>query len=456
VRAARWILISVAVVVLLFTAAAVILAFGVNPNRYKPKIESIVGDLTGMPFKIDGDLRIKWFPWLRLQVGPARLGGSPGSGGPDLGAPNSGVPGSSVPGSGVPGSGSGSLLEWQSAQVGARLIPLLRGEFEVDRIVLEGPRIHLRRDVQGRVNWEPFLDRWSAPPGRESAANPGEAIAASAEQRARPAPGKEAGSGPGGGTAPQIGGIEIRDGALDYADDMSGIHLSVSAWQFQMGAWTPGATFPLHTKMLVKGDSLPAAGVTIQMDTPKLTLAMAPVSVTAPELAIHVNDAKLEGKLSFDQTRDAQGETHSRGSGSLAVAMPSVRRITADFLPDTSLPKDPSTLGRLELSSDWTFADGAVTVRPLTMRLDGVTFTGWMERSVPPVSEWSFELHGDRIDLGRYMVLEQRPRKKPFELPIEAFRSLRANGSLIFDQAQWADAQMKDVRLRLQTAEQHR
>ena len=433
-RAARWILISVAVLLLLLVAAAVILTSGIDPKRYKPKVEAIVGDLTGMPFKIDGDLRIRWFPWLRLQVGAARLGGGPGSSVPGQGAPVSGAPGSSVPGSSEPGLDSGSLIEWQSAQVGARLMPLLRGELIVDKVILEGPRIHLRRDARGRGNWEALA-------GHLVPAASGE------EGQAAPADTRK-------GAPPQIGGIEIRDGALDYADDMSGIHLSVSNWQFQMGAWTPGATFPLRTRMLVKGDSLPAAGVAIQVDTPKLTLATLPVSVTAPKLAIQVGDAKLEGKLLFERTPDAQGEAHSRASGSLTMTVPSVRRITADFLPDTSLPTDPSALGRLELTSDWTFADGALAVRPLTMRLDGVTFAGWMERSAPPASEWSFELHGDRIDLGRYMALEQRPRKKPFELPIEAFRSLRANGSLIFDQAQWADAQMNNVRLRLQTAEQ--
>ena len=43
--------------------------------------------------------------------------------------------------------------------------------------------------------------------------------------------------------------------------------------------------------------------------------------------------------------------------------------------------------------------------------------------------------------------------KKPFELPVDALRAINANGSVIFDQAQMADAHMTDVRLRFQTAE---
>ena len=412
---------GVAVLLLLLAGAVVTLTSGIDPNRYRPKIEAIVGDLTGMPLKIEGNLRIEWFPWLRLQVGAARLGAKTAAGET---AANPGAP----------------LIEWRSAQVGARLLPLLKGDFVVDRVVLEGPRIHLRRDAQGRGNWETLAEHLTraGPPATDTLA----------EAQATDTPAVSAGRAP-----PQIAGIEIRDGALDYADDMSGIHLSLSDWQFRMGAWTPGATFPLHTSLLARGDSLPEAGLAVQLDTPKLTLVTTPLSVTAPEYSLQVADVQVKGKLSFAQTPDPGALSHFRAGGSATVMAPSVRRLAADFVPDTSLPLDPATLGRLELTSDWTFTGGALAVRPLTMRLDGVTFTGWMERSAPPDSEWTFELHGDRIDLGRYMALEQRPRKKPFELPMEAFRSLRANGSLTFAQAQWADARMKDIRLRLQTAE---
>jgi hypothetical protein len=61
---------------------------------------------------------------------------------------------------------------------------------------------------------------------------------------------------------------------------------------------------------------------------------------------------------------------------------------------------------------------------------------------------WAFELHCDRIDLGRYVNVDST-NKKPFEL--DTLRAINANGSLIFDQVVLADTHMADVRLRFQT-----
>jgi hypothetical protein len=61
---------------------------------------------------------------------------------------------------------------------------------------------------------------------------------------------------------------------------------------------------------------------------------------------------------------------------------------------------------------------------------------------------WTINLRGDRIDLGRYVKLEDKS-DVPFELPVEALRALRVQGEVTFDEAKLAAAQMKGVRLRL-------
>jgi hypothetical protein len=123
-----------------------------------------------------------------------------------------------------------------------------------------------------------------------------------------------------------------------------------------------------------------------------------------------------------------------------------------DLALDQTLPHDPTTLGPLELTTQWSYTSGALTAKPLTLKLDGVTFDGWMERSAPPKSAWRFELHGDHIDLSRYLNVDSK-KKKPFELPVESLRAINANGSLVFDRAELADAHLTDVRLKLQTPE---
>jgi hypothetical protein len=61
-------------------------------------------------------------------------------------------------------------------------------------------------------------------------------------------------------------------------------------------------------------------------------------------------------------------------------------------------------------------------------------------------------LHGDKIGLSRYVSIEDTS-KEPFELPVAALRAMKVQGELTFDQAWLADAQMKNVRLRLELAD---
>lgn len=104
------------------------------------------------------------------------------------------------------------------------------------------------------------------------------------------------------------------------------------------------------------------------------------------------------------------------------------------------------------MTTTWTYNNGAIQAKPITLKLDGVNFTGWIERSAPPEKEWRFELHGDQIDLTRYVKVDTTS-KRPFELPVDALRSFNANGTLIFDQALLANARLSDVRLKFQTPE---
>jgi hypothetical protein len=121
-----------------------------------------------------------------------------------------------------------------------------------------------------------------------------------------------------------------------------------------------------------------------------------------------------------------------------------------DLALDQTLPHDPTTLGALELTTRWGYTNGAWAARPLALKVDGVNFDGWMERSAAPEASWRFELHGDHIDLGRYINVDST-NKKPFELPVEALRAIDANGSLVFDHADLADSHLTDVRLKVQT-----
>lgn len=242
----------------------------------------------------------------------------------------------------------------------------------------------------------------------------------------------------------QIAGIEIRDGVLDYVDEASGLNVTLSKLDFDMSEWRRGQSLSVHSRSLVHGGSLPAKGLWVEIDTPALDVRTEPLGVSAPKAQIRIADAVIEGGFSYDQTAEGLVNAH----GSIAAQAPSLRRLAADLALNQTMPHDPATLGPIELKTQWSYVNGALAAKPLSIKLDGVNFEGWVERGGPPRSGWQFELHGDRINLDRYLNVDSTSTK-PFEL--EMLRAIDANGSLVFDEALLAAARLSGVRLRVET-----
>ena len=481
VRIAKWTVIILGGIVLLLVATVFVLTSVVDPNRYRGKIEGIVADLTGKPFVIEGDLAITWYPWLGIRTGPAHLDNP-------------------------------AIVEWQSINVAAKLWPLLHGEVVADRIRLQGPHIHLRRDAQGHGNWEDLgggtRTVTTAPTNATGSVGDGSAAGAKVSQASG------ASTPAAGSTKPrrpvQIAGIEIRDGTVDYIDEATGQQATLSNVDLDIGEWRADHPLPVHTRFLAHTPTLPPNGVWVQLDAPELAIRPTPFAVAAPKLTVKVANAQAEGDLTFEQTTgheqaanagelaanagaqvinadvraanasaqasndgvqasdtrahasgvqtramDAHSQaidSHVRAHGTVTLHSPSLRELAIDLALNQTLPHDPTTLGPLELTTTWSYDDGSITAKPLALKLDGVSFNGWLQRTAPPKPMWGFELHGDRIDLGRYVNVDSK-NKKPFELPVEALRAINANGSVIFDQVVLADTHMTDVHLKLQTPE---
>jgi hypothetical protein len=311
----------------------------------------------------------------------------------------------------------------------------------------------------------------------------------------------------------QIAGIEIREGTIDFVDEATGQQVALSNVDLDIGEWRADHPLPVHTRFLAHTLSLPPNGVWVQLDAPELAIRPTPLAVSAPKLTVNVANAQAEGDLTFEQTTghvqatnagepaadasvqasnasaqasnagaqpsnagaqasnaDAQRDhaagvqtramdahsqaidSHVRAHGTVTLHSPSLRELATDLALNQTLPHDPTTLGPLDLTTTWSYDNGSIAAKPLALKLDGVSFNGWLQRTAPPKPMWGFELHGDRIDLSRYVNVDSK-NKKPFELPVEALRAVNANGSVIFDQVVLADTHMTDVHLKLQTPE---
>jgi AsmA protein len=384
VRIAKWIGGVAAGLILLAALFVLIVTVLVDPNRFKGRIEGAVTDAAGIPFKIDGNLDIAWFPWLAVQTGRAQLGEEP-------------------------------LLQWSSARVGARLIPLIRGRLVVSRIRLEGFQAHLRRTPDGRANWEKLLANRD-------------------------------GSGNAAKQPPEFAGLEIRNGAVEYLDERDGTRVSITDWTLDLAAWRPGAPVAVDTRFVLQNGAPSAMRIPIALRAQQIQMQFAPVVFSIPAFELQLADAQVNGSLALESTQPL------RASGDLSVRAASLRKLLDDLGFRGPRPRDATALGAFRLASRWTADDGAVAVGPLEIHIDQTVLGGQLGRSKEPQPIWTFNLQGDRIVLDRYTDLEQTDTE-PFELPTDALRALRARGVISFSEAQLAEARMKEVRLRLELAD---
>ena len=204
--------------------------------------------------------------------------------------------------------------------------------------------------------------------------------------------------------------------------------------------------FGLESENVVRGGSLPAQGVPITFQVSRMAARLSPLDIAISELAARVADAQLTASIQAGETGPEKA-LYVRGPLSLQIK--SVRDVLPQLGVKAPLPLDKGTIGALSLTSMWEWKEGAVAVSSIDLQLDETRFNGDLMRGGGADPVWTFTLHGDKIGLSRYVALEETS-KEPFELPLATLRAMKLQGELTFDQAWLADAQMKNVRLRVE------
>jgi AsmA protein len=185
-KALKWIGIVVGGLIVLVIAALVLIPLFVNVQKYKPEIEKQVATATGRPFSIKGDLKLSLFPWAGVAFSDLSLGSPPGYNEKDM-------------------------LFIKSFDVRMKLLPLLSKDIQVQRFVVEGPRLALEKNKNGRGNWEGL--------GKPSEKGAPKATAPSAPKPAAEGfPLKSL----------AVGEFAVRNGSILYVDDGSGARQEIS------------------------------------------------------------------------------------------------------------------------------------------------------------------------------------------------------------------------------------
>ncbi len=368
----------------------------VDTAAWKQQLVTLVEKRTGRALTIPGDLRLTLFPALGVETGQVTLGNAPGF-------------------------GPRPMLEIRRLAVHVKLLPLLRGEIAADTLVLDGLRLRLARNRQGRGNWEDLLASRPAPTGP-----------------AQPAPPAAGAPPPAAGALPllAIAGVEIRDARIDWRDARSGETLHLGPVDLRVGRIAPGQPFPLRARIGIASHDPELRGrldvnttLTFQPDASRLDLADLRIQpdlagkalpggtlrgrLSSPAIRLELASGRLDSPrlewqglgfaLLLEQLRVT--DLHSRPAYQARLRVPAFApRQTLSAL-GLALPPmaGDDALQKAALEARLAGDPKSLSLTRLKLALDASTLEGEIRlpRLAPPAIRYRLRL--DRIDADRYL-----------------------------------------------------
>ncbi len=241
----------VGVPAVLVAAAAIVLPMLADSAHYKREVIALVKEQTGHELHIDGKVRLRILPRLRLTVTDIRLANPPRFSASNL-----------------------VRLPWVAVDV--QLLPLLGGRIAPSAIAVTGLRVNLERDQQGRGNWESATTVEQNSTGDQGGVS-GAALAALA-----------------------VGALTIRDATLHWRDHASGESFTVPAIDLHTGALRGGAGVD-DVRLRVR---LPGSDTSIETRG-DATLSATGDTLVVPKLTTTFRDVGFAG-MQFDGTLDTR------------------------------------------------------------------------------------------------------------------------------------------------------
>jgi AsmA protein len=387
VRLLKWISLGLAGLLVLALLGVLVIVWLVDPNVFKPRIEAAVRDATGRELTLSGDIELGFFPWLALRTGAGSFGNAPGFG-PE------------------------PMVAWKSAQLGAKLFPLIRGELVADRVRIEGADVRLVRRADGVANWEGIGGDKPAAPNAEP-------------------------------MALRIDGVAIEDSRISYSDETVQRHVEVTA-------------FKLTTDEIAAGEPLTGSEIAGVLHMDGFVPAGVPFSLAIPEAVLPADHSSVEVKqfeVTFGAFEAEGGVSGTLGekprfSGTLETNEFDPRSLATSAGIEAPKTTDPKALGKIRFKGGWAFDRGAIAIKPLALTLDDTHFSGDFLRGAEADPVGVFALRGDSLNLSRYLPPPD-PNSEPFVLPTAELRALKFRGVLELEQATYDDIVMKGVTLRL-------
>lgn len=340
-RIPRWALIAGGVFVLLLTAILVAPGF-IDWSPYRNRIAGLAAEATGREVTIAGDISFTLLPAPALQAGQVSVANAPGG-------------------------AAEHFATLERLDVVVALWPLISGNIDVERIVLDKPDIALEVLADGSGNWE--LET-----GTKEADAPAES-----------------------GRAVRVEDFTINDGRIRYTDLRSGESRTVDAIDASLSAGSLSGPFRLS-------GSAESQGVPVTLDARGEAFAADRRTPVRADMALGSGRASYSGWLQLPQSEgavQAGGALELEGAslsgfltalaeiaGTTPPALPSPASaaftLSADLAADTriGLSNLRARLGNSTLSGDLSYDPGAGPAAAIGLRIDRLRLDDWL----PPPS----------------------------------------------------------------------
>ncbi|MEE8439712.1 MAG: AsmA family protein [Micropepsaceae bacterium] len=320
------------------------LPFLIPMESYRGPIADAASNATGRVVQIDGDLRLTIYPELGVSVGDVSVSNAEGAREP-------------------------LMVSIGNLVVGVRVMPLLSGNIEVARLVLDEPVIHLEVARDGTPNWD-FSG--GAEPAPEAEAGGQSAMADRINDFG-------------------IAELRISDGHITYYD--AGADSGAALEDVDIALSMPSTDSPMNMEGALTYNN-ERFEIDVDIARPR---ALLEDETTAAQIALESNLVNA----SFDGTIAASGET----SGSVDLNIPSLRNLAG--WSGSALPPGDN-LGALDLEADMAAQPNRVAFSGLRMTLDGMTITGDLSIDASnPILMLSGGMAIDRLDFNNYLTTSE-------------------------------------------------
>ncbi|MDH4173041.1 MAG: AsmA family protein [Betaproteobacteria bacterium] len=243
--------------VVLVLAGVALIAATFDPNAYKAEIEKRVKAATGRTLKFHGDIELAFWPAIGARVGKVTLSRR---------------------------ASEHDFAAVESARVAVAVLPLLRGQVQVDEVSLTGVKASVVRAKGGKFDFEDLMGAAGAP------AQPGSAKGAT--------PGK---------VKFDIAGIQLKDSSFAYLDEGSGQRLELDDVQLRTGRIADDVPGKLSLAAHVRGKK-PLVDLKVTLEgTYRLALESQAYALTGMTLGVNGAAAEMT-RIALTVTGDARAQ----------------------------------------------------------------------------------------------------------------------------------------------------